>query len=90
MVYAAVPARALAPEAVAALRERRVRAALFFSAETARQFVRLAQAAELAAAVHDVDAVAIGRPAAVALQAMPWRRIRVAARPNQDEMLELL
>ena len=90
VVYAAVPAPALAADALAALQERRVRAALFFSAATARQFVRLVQAAELATTVHDVDAVAIGRPAAVALQAMPWRHVRVAARPNQDEMLELL
>ena len=90
VVYAAVPARSLARDSVTALHEQRVRAALFFSAETARQFVRLAQTAGLAAALHDVEAVAIGRPAGVALQAMPWRRIRVAARPNQDEMLELL
>jgi len=65
-------------------------AALFYSAETARTFVRLVQRAELAASVRSVDALAIGQPAAVALQALPWRRIRVAARPNQDAMLALL
>jgi hypothetical protein len=37
-----------------------------------------------------VDALAIGQAAAVALQALPWRRICVAARPNQDAMLALL
>jgi hypothetical protein len=37
-----------------------------------------------------VDALAIGQVAAVALQALPWRRICVAARPNQDAMLALL
>jgi hypothetical protein len=37
-----------------------------------------------------MDALAIGEAAAVALQALPWRRIRVAARPTQDAMLALL
>jgi hypothetical protein len=37
-----------------------------------------------------VDALAIGGPAAVALQPLPWRRIRVAERPTQDAMLGLL
>jgi len=75
---------------MAALRAGTVSSALFFSAETARQFVRLAQRAGVAETLRGVDAVSIGQPAAVALQALPWRRIRVAARPNQDEMLALL
>jgi uroporphyrinogen-III synthase len=65
-------------------------AALHFSAETARQCVRLLRAARLHEAVQSVDALAIGRPAAVALQALPWRRILVAAQPNQEAMLALL
>ncbi len=68
----------------------RLIAALFFSAETARQCVRLLQAARLHEAVRSVDALAIGQPAAVALQALPWRRILVASQPNQDAMLALL
>lgn len=90
VVYATGPSRTLTPEAISALQGRHVRSALFFSAETARQFVRLARQAELDTSLRDVDAVAIGRPAAVALETLPWRRVRVAARPNQDEMLVLL
>jgi uroporphyrinogen-III synthase len=67
-----------------------LRAVLFFSAETARAFVTLVGAAGLASRVADVEALAIGRPACVALEALPWRAIRVAARPTQDEMLALL
>jgi uroporphyrinogen-III synthase len=52
--------------------------------------VRLVQRARLAEAVAGVEAISIGRPAAVALEALPWRDVRVAARPNQDEMLTLL
>jgi uroporphyrinogen-III synthase len=90
VVYEALPAQDLPPTAVAALREGRVRAALFFSAETARQFVRLARRTGLAETLTGVGAVSIGQPAAVALEALPWRSIRVAARPTQDEMLALL
>jgi uroporphyrinogen-III synthase len=90
VVYAALPIRALPPAAAAALRARRVRAALFFSAETARQFVRLVQREGLTETLAGVEAISIGRPAAVALEMLPWRDIHVAARPTQDEMLALL
>jgi uroporphyrinogen-III synthase len=90
VVYAALPVRQIAPATVAALRAGQVRAALFFSAETARQFVRLSRRAGLAETLAGVDAISIGQAAAVALQALPWRRIYVAARPTQDEMLTLL
>jgi len=90
VVYSVVPARALAAPAVAALGAGQVRAALFFSAETAHHFVRLVQRARVGTALRSVEAISIGRPAAMALGQLTWRRIRVAARPNQDEMLALL
>lgn len=90
VVYSMVAARALTPPAVAALRAGQVRAALFFSAETAQHFVKLAQRARVDTALRSVEAISIGRPAAMALGRMNWRRIRLAAHPNQDEMLALL
>jgi uroporphyrinogen-III synthase len=90
VVYSTIPARILAPAAAAALRAGAVRAALFFSAETARHFVQLVQRARVGPTVRSVEAISIGQPAAVALGRLPWRRISVAARPNQDEMLALL
>jgi len=90
VVYAATPMTDLPDAACDALASGRLAAALFFSAETARQSVRLLKAARLQEAVRSVDALAIGQAAAVALQALPWRRICVAARPNQDAMLALL
>ncbi len=89
-VYAAVPARALALPAREALSAGQVRAALFFSAETAHCFVRLAKRARLEPALRAVEACAIGPLAGVALEALRWRRIRIADRPTQDEMLALL
>ncbi|HUN39645.1 MAG TPA: uroporphyrinogen-III synthase [Acetobacteraceae bacterium] len=90
VVYAALPARELTPDAIAALRAGQVHAVLFFSAETARQFIRLARRAGLVPFLGSVDAISIGQPVAVALEAVSWRDIRVAARPNQNEMLALL
>jgi uroporphyrinogen-III synthase len=90
VAYAAVPAHGLPAEAVAAIAGPDLLAALFFSAETARCFVRLVRRAGLADRLAGVDAISIGRPAAVALGALRWRCIRVAARPTQDEMLALL
>jgi uroporphyrinogen-III synthase len=89
-VYAAVPARTLPAAARDDLAAGTVTAALFFSAETARHCIRLLRRARLHEAVRTVDALAIGPSAAVALEALPWRRIRVAARPDQEAMLALL
>jgi len=90
VVYTTEPVRALPEAAIAALRAEKISAALFFSAATAHVFVRLATNAGLARHLTGVDAISIGQPAAVALKALPWRRIRVAARPNQDAMLAML
>jgi uroporphyrinogen-III synthase len=90
VVYAASPPGTLPETARAAFASGSLTAALFFSAETARHCVRLLRAAGLHEAVRSVDALAIGRAAAVALQELPWRRTSVAAQPNQDAMLALL
>ena len=90
VVYESRPAPVFAAAASDALRAGRVRAALFFSAETARAFVRLVRVAGLVETIRGVDAISIGGTAGVALQALPWRRIGVAAKPDQDAMLALL
>ena len=90
VAYQATGVRSLPFAAEAGLRDRNLHAALFFSGETARHFVRLVRAAGLAETVRDVEAVSISERAAVALTHLPWRRIRAAAKPNQDAMLVLL
>ena len=75
VVYAAIRRCRLPEAARDAFAAGSLAAALFFSAETARHCVRLLRAARLHEAVRSVDALAIGQPAAVALQALPWRRI---------------
>jgi uroporphyrinogen-III synthase len=90
VVYRSCPAAALPVGAAAALRAGSVRAALFFSAETVRAFAGLIRREGLRETLSSVDAFAIGAAAGVALQAMPWRRTVVAAKPTQDAMLALL
>ncbi len=89
-VYEVLAVPALPNAAHAALVAGDITAALFFSTESARQCVRLLQAAHLHEAVGTVAALAIGQAAAVALDVLPWRRISVASRPTQDAMLALL
>lgn len=90
VAYEAKGVETLPQQAVTALRNGSVDIAMFYSAETSRQFVRLILAARLENSVRDVEAVSISEQAAMALRSLPWRRIRVAAKPNQDAMLVLL
>ena len=90
VVYAARPVRRLPDVARQALLSDKHVTVLFFSAETARHFMRLVRAAGLLDACRKCDATTIGTPAAVALSTRSWRRVRVAGRPTQDEMLALL
>lgn len=89
-VYASVPLKRLPDAAHLALQTGRLRAVLFFSAETARQFHALVTRADLRDALADIDACAIGTQAAAAIKGLPWRRVRCAAKPTQDAMLALL
>ncbi len=90
VTYAARPASHLPDVAETLLRAGEPHVALFFSAETAGSYVRLVARAGLRDAIAYSEAVAIGRSASMALKALPWRRIRVAERPTQDDMLALL
>ena len=90
VAYAAVPVGHL-PEGVAmALEGDNIGSVLFFSAETARRFADLVRAAGLVDRLRDREAITIGRLAGMALEGLPWSRIRVASQPTQDEMLALL
>jgi len=88
-VYAARPAVALPEAARAALCAQKVDVALFFSAATAQIFVSLA-ASLPPETFNRVESLAISPETAAALAALPWNGIRVAAAPNQDELLGLL
>lgn len=90
VAYKAAGVAALPETAATDLREGRIAVAMFFSGETSRHFVHLVRMASLTGALRDVEAVSISERAAVALRTLIWRRVIVAAEPNQDAMLALL
>ena len=92
VAYAAHAASALPPDAWQALARRELHAALFFSPATAQAFVRMVQrrGPEAAMSLATVTAIAISPTTAAALTPLPWKGIRVASRPNQDELLAWL
>lgn len=89
-VYSARPATVLPAEAQTALAEATLAAALFFSPATARAFVAVLDAAFPRSIVKGIDAMVISDATREPLAPLPWRSIRVASRPNLDEMLALL
>ena len=89
-VYEAASVASLPAAAAVALRAGSLRAVLFFSGQTSAWFGKLISAAGLENALRPIEACAISEPAAVPLRPLPWRRIRVAARPTQEALLQLL
>jgi uroporphyrinogen-III synthase len=90
VAYHAAPVAMLPDGTANHLQQQDIGTALFFSAETARTFVRLVQAEGLADGVSRTEAVSISERTAMPLRALPWRQVRVADKPNQDAMLVLL
>ncbi len=90
VAYAARPVRAWPAPAAEALACGAVAAALFFSPASGRAFAAVVRRAGQAATLREVTAVAISSATAAALAPLPWRDIRVASRPNQDELLACL
>ncbi|UPY37624.1 uroporphyrinogen-III synthase [Sediminicoccus sp. KRV36] len=90
VVYAAAEAPGLPESAARALLGGEVSHAMFFSPRSAACSLAAISAAGLTASVAGVEALAISPRVALALEALPWRRIRVARRPDQDHLLELL
>lgn len=90
VVYAAREAAELPEAARAAIVSGQVSHAMFFSPRSAACSVALLAGAGLAPALADIEALAISPRVAAALERVSWRGIRVAARPDQDHLLELL
>ena len=92
IVYRSRPAPSLPAEALAALAAGEISHALFFSPGSARAFRALVRLERPEVVLHctQTEALAISPATAAALAPLQWRRIRVASRPNQDEVLALL
>ncbi|CAO3353480.1 uroporphyrinogen-III synthase [Azospirillum melinis] len=96
VMYDAVPALTLSDDTATFLRTSALDGVLFFSPRTAASFVRLLAEAGLVDCCRTVDAFCLSPAVAEAARAygeqgaMPWRSVRVAARPEQDSLLDLL
>jgi uroporphyrinogen-III synthase len=90
VLYEARPTAALSRAAVDALRTEAIDFALFFSPRTAAIFARLAGIAGVVECCAKVAALSISAAADAALADLPWLDRRVAERPNQAALLNLL
>ncbi|SDB31284.1 uroporphyrinogen-III synthase [Belnapia rosea] len=94
VAYAAAPADTLPAPAREALAAGQVVAALFFSPRSVHCAISLIQEAGLAETAASITALALSPRVAAALQAAPaplaWRAVRIADRPDQDSLLQLL
>lgn len=88
VAYRARPATQLSEPIRTALDGGTISHAMFFSTETALAFVRCIS--DGATGLDRVEALSISHRAARVLADLPFACIRVAAHPNQDEMVALL
>ncbi|MEN3974884.1 uroporphyrinogen-III synthase [Emcibacter sp. SYSU 3D8] len=90
VVYETEAALRLSGEARAALADRRIDAVTLFSPRTARTFARIVQEAGLAHRLGTVDLLCLSAAVAETLDALPRRRLLVAAEPTQNALIELI
>jgi uroporphyrinogen-III synthase len=90
VLYDAVAATTLPPDAQAVLADGTLDAALFFSPRTARIFADIVAREALTDACRALGAFCISKVAASELRALSFRDVRIAAKPNQDALLALL
>jgi uroporphyrinogen-III synthase len=88
VLYDAFPASALSAATRAALESRAIAAALFFSPRTAASFVRLAAGME--DHCRSIVAVALSPAVAASLAPLSWRRVAIAATPDEPALLKAL
>jgi uroporphyrinogen-III synthase len=94
IAYAARPAERLPENAIAALATGAVGKVLFHSPRSALCAITMIRAAGVAAACRHMEVLAISprvaEAAAAALAPLAWRSLRIAARPDDDGLMELL
>lgn len=88
VLYDAVPTEILSEAARAALTRGEIAAAAFFSPRSAATFVRLATG--LGGQTERILAVGLSPAVAASLSGLPWRRVAIAAAPNEEALLQAL
>ncbi|TNE37118.1 MAG: hypothetical protein EP348_06135 [Alphaproteobacteria bacterium] len=90
ILYEAKPARDLGREARSALEKGEIGAALFYSPRTAAIFENIIVNTGLSAALGSVMALCLSEAVAENLDGLSFAELRVAAKPNQENLLALL
>lgn len=90
VVYRASPAHDLPPEALQALKNADLDAALFFSARAAAIFVELAGRRECRQDLSAVRALCLSSRVVKSLDMVSWREILVARSPDRESLFALL
>lgn len=90
VLYEAVAATTLSPDARTALMNSTLNAALFFSPRTAAIFADVVAKEGLMDACRTLGAFCISEAAANELRTLSFRAVRTAPAPNQDALLALL
>jgi uroporphyrinogen-III synthase len=90
VLYEACPAAAFTTAAMQALAEGSVDFALFFSPRTAAIFARLAERAQIAAALAPVTALSLSAAVDAALGSLCFGRRHIAEQPDQGGLLTAL
>lgn len=90
VVYRARPARHLSARTEALLRDRAVDAVLLFSPRTAATFARLIEDHQLGASLGKTEAICLSAAVAEACCGLRWGAVRVAPRPAEEAVVQLL
>lgn len=90
VLYDVVPVETLPANAAKALPGGEIDAVLLFSLLSTQTFVRCVEEAGLNNSCRNMIAVCISQAAAQKSEGLPFREIRIAARPSENEMLEIL
>ncbi|MDK9720685.1 MAG: uroporphyrinogen-III synthase [Rhodospirillales bacterium] len=87
VIYEAKAATALSPETIQRFQDGLIDGVLFFSPRTAESFASLAVKANIKDRLSRTSAFALSRAVAERLRELPFRRLRVAAKPEQSALL---
>lgn len=90
VLYDAVAAQTFDTQTCDRLSAGEIDAALFYSPRTAAAFADCVRNANLAQACRQIIALFISPAAAARCAAVPFARVQIAARPNEDDLLKLL
>ena len=90
VMYAATPASSLCDEARAAIAAGEINGVLLYSPRTGAAFVRLVEAAGLATNTTGMNAYCLSPAVADKIHRLPWAGVKIAGRPDQDALLDLL